>query len=485
MDIFSILIGIASGAIVSFLFFRLKQRSEFVPLLQHNVTKQELDRLKIELANRMSREELAANYVSRDAFLVMNQSLLKKEEESTRSNDMVIHLTGKIKSLETTETELQKRLSSFREEVEQLHKLSREQFENLANRILDDKKAAMGKESKLELGSLLEPLKSDLKNFKDSIESTRKEDIRDVTSLKLELKSLQELNKQLSDDARNLTNALRSDTRVQGDWGEDRLKTILEAEGLQRYIDYTSQESYRDEEQKTRRPDFILKLPNDKHIIIDSKVSLTAYVNYFNASNPEERKKYLHLHVSSVIDHIDQLSDKNYCALPNLQSPDYVFMFMPIESAITLALAENPEIFNRALKKKIVLITPSTLVATLKIIRIIWQKENQVKNVEEIFKQCGLLYDKFVGFLEEMDKVGTSLTTASRVYKDAMDKLKDGARRGETIIGRFDTIRKLEARVSKQIPPKYIAEIDVLDNSEDPLIEEQAGLMDDNQSVHL
>jgi DNA recombination protein RmuC len=198
---------------------------------------------------------------------------------------------------------------------------------------------------------------------------------------------------------------------------------------------------------------------------------LTAYVNYCNASLPEDRARYLKQHLKSVTDHIDYLSDKQYQSLQGLQTPDYVFLFMPIESAITLALNENEDIFTRALNKKIVLITPTTLVATLKVVKIIWQKENQVKNVELIFKQCGALYDKFVTFLEEMEKVGMGLQSAGKSYKEAMDRLKDGVRKDDTIIGRFETIKKLEAKTNKSIPRKYLDELDIYnDESETPVI---------------
>ena len=213
-----------------------------------------------------------------------------------------------------------------------------------------------------------------------------------------------------------------------------------------------------------------MKLPGEKCVIIDSKVSLTAYVNYCNATAPEDRAKYLKQHLKSITDHIDYLAAKQYHALQGLQTPDYVFLFMPIESAITLALNENEDIFTRALNKKIVLITPTTLVATLKVVKIIWQKENQVKNVEMIFKQCGALYDKFVMFLEEMEKVGNGLQTASRSYNEAMDRLKDGARKGDTIIGRFESIKKLEAKTNKSIPKKYLDELEIINDSETPVI---------------
>ena len=305
--------------------------------------------------------------------------------------------------------------------------------------------------------------KNNLQEFKTKIENTRKEDIQDITSLKKEIESLHKLNNQLSDDAKNLATALKSEVKMQGNWGEDRLNMILEVEGLQKYIDYSREEMYKDEEQeKNRKPDFILKLPNNKNIIIDSKVSLTAYVNYFNATSTDEKMKHLHHHIKSVKDHIENLADKNYQSLAGLQTPDYVFLFMPIESALTLALNQSPDIFNQALKRKIVLITPTTLVATLKVVKIIWQQENQVKNVEEIFRQCGELYNKFVSFLEEMDKVENALSAANKAHRDAMYSLKDGTKKGNTIIGRFETIKKLEAKTNKEIPEKYLREIDLL-----------------------
>jgi Uncharacterized protein conserved in bacteria len=251
-------------------------------------------------------------------------------------------------------------LTTFKTELENLHTLSQQQFKNLATDILEEKKKLFVEENKKELNTILDPLKNDLTQFKEKIEATRKEDIKDLTSLKNEIESLQKLNTQLSDDAKNLATALKSEVKMQGNWGEDRLNMILEVEGLQRYIDYSREEKYRDEEQeRNRKPDFILKLPNGKHIIIDSKVSLTAYVNYFNASTKEEKDKFLKEHLKSVSDHIEKLADKNYQSLAGLTTPDYVFMFMPVEAALTLALNQNPNIFNEALKRKIVLITPT------------------------------------------------------------------------------------------------------------------------------
>jgi DNA recombination protein RmuC len=420
--------------------------------------------LTSESEQKLTKEEVAKSYVPKESFEIIRTKLGNAESDLIEKNDAILELNNQLTELRSAEEALNEKLTTFNKEIEALHNLSKEQFKNLANDVLEEKKKTFIGENKKELNTILDPLKTDLNQFKDKIEATRKEDIQDLTSLKKEIESLQKLGLQLSDDAKGLTNALKSDVKVQGNWGEDRLKLILESEGLQKYIDYKTQEGYRDEEQeRNRKPDFILNLPNGKHIIIDSKVSLTAYVNYYNATTPEERAGYLRQHIKSITDHIDFLGDKNYQSLLGINSPDYVFMFMPIESAITLAINENPDLFNRALNKKIVLITPTTLVATLKVVKIIWQKENQVKNVEEIFKQCGLLYDKFVLFIEEMDKIGTGLNNANKSYKEAMDRLKDGARKGDTIIGKFETIKKLEAKTNKSIPSKFITDIELLD----------------------
>lgn len=440
--------------------------------------------LTSESEQKLTKDEVVKSYVPKESFEIIRTKLVNAESDVNEKNDAILELNNQLTELRLAEEALNEKLTTFNKEIEALHNLSKEQFKNLANDVLEEKKKTFIGENKKELNTILDPLKTDLNQFKDKIEATRKEDIQDMTSLKKEIESLQKLGLQLSDDAKGLTNALKSDVKVQGNWGEDRLKLILESEGLQKYIDYKTQEGYRDEEQeRNRKPDFILNLPNGKHIIIDSKVSLTAYVNYHNATTPEERAGYLKQHIKSITDHIDFLGDKNYQSLLGINSPDYVFMFMPIESAITLAINENPDLFNRALNKKIVLITPTTLVATLKVVKIIWQKENQVKNVEEIFKQCGLLYDKFVLFIEEMDKIGTGLNNANKSYKEAMDRLKDGARKGDTIIGKFETIKKLEAKTNKSIPSKFITDIELLDTDpEIKVIENGNSPADDSEN---
>lgn len=437
-----LIIGLIAGSLGSYLFLR---------------------KYYISIHQAITRQEVQEAYVQRDMYDNLLYNLQEKEKElESRIND-VIRLNSQLAALGKEKELLDQRLADFGQELARIHDTNREQFRNLATDILREKSRDLADTNKTSLDHILSPLKTDIGQFRKTIEDTRKEDIQDITSLKKEIESLHRLNTQLSEDAQRLAGALRSDVKVQGGWGEDRLKLILEAEGLQRYIDYTSEEVHRDNEaERNRRPDVILKLPDGKHLVIDSKVSLNAYVAYFNASDPGEKKALIKQLVRNINDHIDELSAKNYHSLGSLNTPDFVFMFMHFESALTLALNESPDIFNRALKKKIVLITPSTLVATFKIVRLLWQNENRVRNVEEIFRQCGLLYDKFILFLEEMQKIGNNLRQASASHDEAMKRLKDGKRKNDTIIGKFELIKELDAKTGKNLPDNIATEMDLL-----------------------
>ena len=484
-----LIIGLGTGAVTGYFILKTTLQKKYILKGEFDAVKEQLTALQVDTAKRISKDELTQNYVPKELFEVINTSLAETkagiennyvaknsfniinsklglaETELSKKEETILTLNTQLTTLEQREEHLNEKLDIFKTELESLHTLSKEQFKNMATDIMKEKKEEFVIENKKEISLVIDPFKNDLKDFKEKVEATRKEDIQDITSLKKELESLQKLNTQLSDDAKKLTSALKSEVKMQGNWGEDRLNMILETEGLQKYIDYTREEMYRDDEQEiNRRPDFILNLPNGKHLIIDSKVSLTAYTNYFNAADPEEKKSYLKQHLKSVSDHIEKLADKTYQALAGLTTPDYVFMFMPIEPALTLAVNQNPELINTALKRKIVLITPTTLIATLKVIKIIWQKENQVKNVESIFKQCGALYDKFVGFAEDMIRIKNKLKDTTDTYDDAMNKLKDGKKRGDTIIGRLENIKKLEATTSRSMPQSLLTEIELLDD---------------------
>lgn len=458
-------IGFLIGGILGIFIQKLLIQKNYIPKVQFEELSNDLNNLKIEMAKYVSPESLAASFVSKELFEHVSGTLVNAQQKLIDESGVVLSLQTQLTELKSQEKHLKEKLELFTDEIAKIHTLSQEQFKNLANTILEEKGKAFATKNKDELSSILDPLKTNLESFKKTIEDTRKEDIADLTSLKGEIVLLKTMNTQLSEDAQQLAQALKGESKIQGDWGEDRLMMIIEHEGLQKHIDYESQTTFQDEEEGNRkRTDIIVNLPNEKHIILDSKVSLTAYVEYFNAEDPVQKKIFIKKHIDSIKKHIDDLSKKHYHSLRGVKSADYVFMFMPIEPALTIAMNEDPTIFNKALEKKIILITPATLVATLKIVKLLWQKEKQVKNVELIFKQCGLLYDKFVGFVEDLQDVEKDLDNAVKSHKSAMNKLVEGTRKGETIIGRFENIKNLEAKVSKKIPGKFLDEIEVLDD---------------------
>ena len=486
--------GLVIGALLCFIFLRLYYSSKFTDRKLLEISSAEANELRLKMAGlpsraeverlneelkkssetilaitreseqKISKEELEKNYIDLRAFSIKSQESDVLKAEVDEKNRLILDLSTQLTELRKQEENLNDKLTTLRSEIENIHKNSLKEFENIASSVIDYKSKTFKDTNRHEMTNVIDPLKEFLGDFKKKIEDTRKEDIQEITTLKGEIKSLQELNLRLSDDANRLAGALKSDVKMQGNWGEDRLRLILEMEGLQSHVDYDFQKRLADkEEDATKIPDFILNLPDKKHLIIDSKVSLNAYVNYFNENDPAKKKVFLANHISSILNHIEGLAGRSYQFVEGMNSPDYVLMFMPVESALTIAVNENPGIIDRALKKKIVIITPSTLIATLKIIRLLWQREKRVANVEEIFKQCGLLYDKFAGFLEEMLKIENGLRTAQGAYRDAMDKLKDGKKKGDTIIGRFEKIKQLEARTQKSIPEEFITDADFVE----------------------
>ena len=501
--------GLLVGALLCFIFLRLYYSSKFTDRKLLEISSAEANELRLKMAGlpsraeverlneelkkssetilaitreseqKISKEELEKNYIDLRAFNIKSQESDVVKAEVDEKNRLILDLSTQLTELRKQEENLNDKLTTLRSEIENIHKNSLKEFENIASSVIDYKSKTFKDTNRHEMTNVIDPLKEFLGDFKKKIEDTRKEDIQEITTLKGEIKSLQELNLRLSDDANRLAGALKSDVKMQGNWGEDRLRLILEMEGLQSQVDYDFQKRLADrEEDATKIPDFILNLPDKKHLIIDSKVSLNAYVSYFNENDPAKKKIFLANHISSILNHIEGLAGRSYQFIEGMNSPDYVLMFMPVESALTIAVNENPGIIDRALKKKIVIITPSTLIATLKIIRLLWQREKRVANVEEIFKQCGLLYDKFAGFLEEMLKIENGLRTAQGAYRDAMDKLKDGKKKGDTIIGRFERIKQLEARTQKSIPQEFVTDAEFVELG--PAVEE-VKVSDDNE----
>lgn len=333
----------------------------------------------------------------------------------------------------------------------------RQQFQLLAADVLDEKSRRLTENNQQGLSTLLQPLQEKISSFEKKVEETYSREARERFSLEKELRSLQSLNLRLSEDAVNLTRALKGDNKTQGNWGEFILSSLLEASGLSEGREYETQRSLSlptdpdagNGRASRSQPDVLIHLPDKRQIIIDAKVSLTAYERYCTTENEDEKRQFLQQHVLSLKSHVKLLSEKRYQHLPQVNSLDFVLLFMPIEPAFSLALQHDPGLFNAAFEHHIVLVGPSTLLATLRTIQNIWRYEHQSRNAQEIANKAGALYDKFVGFVDDMDELGKKIDTTRRSYDAAMNKLQSG--RGN-LVSRAESLRELGARASKRQP---------------------------------
>lgn len=362
------------------------------------------------------------------------------------------HHAAKLAVAEEKQKQLQSQLDKQLADFKELRQQSQAQFENLANRIFEEKSAKFTAQNQAQIGELLKPLRERIKDFEENIDRKFLEDAKDKLTLKLAIDQLGALNAQLSDDANRLALALKGDNKTQGDWGEYQLEMLLEKAGLEKGIHYRTQESFKDDNQKDKRPDFIINLPDDKHLVIDCKVSLVAYERFFNAEDEESQARFLKAHVESLRQHVKGLSEKQYQLLHQIQAPDYTLLFVPIEPAFALAQREDSRLFLDALDKNIVIVTSSTLLATMRTVSYIWKQEKQKQSVLEIARQSGLLYDKLVGFVEDLKAVGARLDAAGDAYHNAMQKLMESRKYGDTLLGRAERIKKLGAKASKSLP---------------------------------
>ncbi|MBP7210495.1 MAG: DNA recombination protein RmuC [Paludibacteraceae bacterium] len=346
---------------------------------------------------------------------------------------------------------LQEKLDSQKEEIERIRVDLNKEFRLMAGEIMEEKTKSFSEMNAEKIGNILDPLKEKIQLFEKKVEETYNNETREKESLRKELEQIVKANSKISDDAQKLTLALKGDSKLQGDWGEMQLETLLEKSGLQKGIHYLCQPNYKTDENTNVRPDFIINLPDNKNFIIDSKVSLTAYERYFNAEDDNQRKIALNEHLQSINKHIQELSGKNYPSLYGINSPDYVFLYVAVEPALNLALQNDLELFEKAMRKNIVLVSATTLLATMRTVSFIWRQENQKNNVIAIATESGKLYDKFVGFLEDMAKIGKSLDASSTSFHNAMNKLSESSKYGDTILGRMENIKKLGANTQKKI----------------------------------
>ena len=337
------------------------------------------------------------------------------------------------------------KLVENKQELDKIQEKFTKEFENLANKILDEKSSKFTEQNKLNITSILNPLKEKIEVFEKKVSESQKESIGMHSALKEQLNSLKDLNIQMSKEAINLTKALKGDSKTQGDWGETQLEILLEKANLAKDIHFTTQGGYRDEEGRLKKPDFIINLPDNRHLIVDSKVSLTNYEAYFNEEDEKQKGIYLKKHIESIRKHIKELSDKKYESLYEINTPDYVLMFVPIEPAYLLALSNNNQLYLEALDKNVVLVSTSTLLATLSTVSSMWRQENQKKNVLEIANQAGRLYDQFVNLTDDLIKVGNQLKTVQGSYDISMKKLTGKG----NLIKKVEKIKELGAKTSK------------------------------------
>jgi len=420
-----------------------------------------------ELANEIEQKEQSINELNAALQYEKTQNAVKEEQVKNLSEfkDKYEQLEKELSlkeeeisklAIENSElkTKLNENEKSFNEKLELLKKSEeklKESFENLANEIFEKTNEKMSKTSKENISQILQPLQNQMKEFKEKIEFLNKDEAEKISTLQNELKNLKELSIKLSTDAENLTKALKGESKTQGNWGELVLERVLELSGLEKGREYEREVSLNGEDNRRYRPDVIVHLPNERDVIIDAKTSLNAYQEYIKT----EDKTYIKAHIQAIKNHIDTLAEKKYENLKGVNSLDFIFMFVPIENALMLALEEDTALFEYAFKKRVVLVSPTTLLVSLRAIESSWRFERQAKNIDEVVKAAENLYDKVRGFSEDFEKIGKSLEGAQKSFDNAKNKLTSG---------RGNVIRQVEILKEKAgIKPKKEISKDLTD----------------------
>ena len=426
-----LIVGLAVGVPLGWLIHKAKRSNG---VLESDETK-----ILLKLEEERSKK-LSSEYQS------LNDELKKEREE-------VIQLNSQNASLKTSYQNLQQRLEEQKGELGQLQEKFAIEFKNLANQIFEEKSKKFTDQNKTNLHDLLHPLGQKLTDFEKKIEQTNKDSLERSTALREQIIGLRELNDRMTKEAENLTKALKGDVKTQGNWGEVILERILEKSGLEKEREYFVQQTHHSEGGRRLRPDVIIKLPDNKNLIVDAKVSLVAYERYVNTEDEAKRAQHLKEHVMSVRAHVKGLAEKNYHQLFDGGSLDYVLMFVPIEAAFGLVVQHGGELYNEAHEKSIIIVSPATLIATLRTVASIWKHEYQNKNALEIARQGGALYDKFKAFVDDLIEVGKSLDKSKGQYEQAMNKLVDGK---DNLIRKTERIRELGAKTVKVMDDKLL-----------------------------
>ncbi|RNL50651.1 DNA recombination protein RmuC [Pedobacter jejuensis] len=455
METAAIVLLIVILLVLILLFF--KKQQTLTPIISiEELEKIRLDneQLKINLARAEERvSNLSAEKDNITKLLKDEQQRLIDELQLERDNlaDANRELEGTRSFYQAEKEKLVEQKLNFEQSQERLNK----DFQLIANKILEEKSTRFVEQNRTNLDLILNPLKENIKAFEEKVEKVYKAESDERNILKGVISELQIQSKLIQEDANNLTKALKGDNKKQGNWGEIILEKVLERSGLVRDQEYRIQSTHSSADGGRYQPDVVIDLPDDKHLVVDAKVSLIAYERYVSAETDEEREGHVKAHLASIKNHILSLSSKNYQELYKINSPDFVLLFVPIESSFSIAVQKDAELFNFAWDRRVVIVSPSTLLATLRTIASMWKQEKQNRNVFEIAEQAGFLYEKFVGFLKDMEDIGKHIGSTQKAYDGAFNKLKDGS--GNVIV-KIENLKKLGAKVksNKQIDFKYL-----------------------------
>lgn len=407
--------------------------------------------------NQQQQTQLNTEITSRqvaEARLQQAENQLQQRLDEIRDKDQqLLELSQQNSRLSAELRFQQEKLDNQQQEIAAIREKFTLEFKAIANELLEDKSKRFTEQNQLQLDQLLGPLRERLKDFEQKVDTTHKESIEKHASLFNELKNLRELNQHMSDEARKLTQALKGESKTQGNWGEVILERILERSGLARNQEYKVQESVTTEDGRRLQPDITILLPEEKYLVIDSKVSLVDYERYNSAQDENEKALALKRHLQSLRNHIKQLSEKKYEQLYQQGSPDFVLLFVPIEPAFNLAVQQDAELFGDAFERNIVLVSTSTLLATLRTVASLWRQEKQTQNAQEIARQAANMYDKFVDFSNDLIKVGVQLDSTQKTYAEAMKKLSEGK---DNLVRKTERLRELGAKGAKQIDGRLL-----------------------------
>jgi DNA recombination protein RmuC len=417
-----------------------------------------LEQMKLQV-DELNKEKSALEERTRMLQVQSGQANLQAKDKDAS----ILDLSNKLTASNTEYSNLLKKLDEQNADLEKLQDKFRVEFKNLANEILEEKTQKFTEQNKIKLDEILKPLGEKIRDFEKKVEETYDKESKQRFSLEREIKNLTDLNQQISKEASNLTNALKGQAKTRGNWGEIILESILEKSGLTLDREFFIQQSYTNEHGKRMQPDVIVAYPGERNVVIDSKVSLVAYERYASGETKEEQELAARDHLLSVRNHIADLSSKNYQDIYALKSLDFVMLFMPIEPAYMLAMQYDPNLWNWAYDRRILLISPTNLIAALRMIANLWRVEYQNKNAMEIARQSGELYDKFTGFLEDLQDVGTKIDATRKVYDASMNKLSTGK---GNLIRRVENIKSLGAKAGKEIPKSLLDRAEEMTNDQ-------------------